>query len=688
MREEGGSRIHERLREVLTPQTLLLVLDNLERLTKAAIFVTELLAACPGLKILATSRVPLHVRAERLYPVPPLALPDPANSSDAGAIAHSEAVELFIERAQAASPKFALTSGSAPVVAEIVRRLDGLPLAIELAAARVRFLPPAALLERLESRLNLLTGGPRDAPARQRTLRDEISWSYDLLSADEQGLFRRLSAFTDGSTLAAAEALANRDGDLDVFAGLGSLVDSSLLRQDEHDGEPRFAMLETIREYGLERLADSGEEPAVRQSLAAYFLALAQAAEPELTSPTQLAWLERLETEHSNLRAALGWALEHDAETALRLAGALWRFWRYRAHFTEGRQWLEWALAGDPVGTSRDRAKAQRGAGVLALQQSDFNRATGLLEEALARYRELGDEHGVADSLGVLGNVALEQGDLSRAESLFAEALELWRGLEVTYGIAAALDNLGSVAAQRGELERAMALKEESLARYRELRDEWHVARLLNNLGYAASEAGALNRAAPLLEEALAIWTGMEDRHGVAYVLDNQGRVAQGRGELECAAALFKQALVLWRELGDKRNTADSLQSLGRVVQQRGDVSQGVALFKEALALSQEAGNMLGVASSLEGVAGTVRSSKPERAARLLGAVAALREALGAPVPASEREDHDHSVAATRTALGETAFAAAWAAGRALPVEEAVNEALALADELAASDLG
>jgi predicted ATPase/class 3 adenylate cyclase len=492
VREEGGRRVHERLRDVLSPQTLLLVLDNFERLTKAAIVVSELLIACPGLKVLATSRVPLHVRAEQLYPVPPLTLPGPAESSDAGAIAHSEAVQLFVERAQAARPDFALTVPHAPVVAEIVRRLDGLPLAIELAAARVRLLPPAALLKRLESRLSVLTGGPRDAPVRQRTLRDEIAWSYGLLSNDEQALFRRLAAFVGGCTLAAAEAVAGRDGDLDVFAGLGSLVDSSLVRQDEHDGEPRFTMLETIREYGLERLTESGEEPAVRKSLAAYFLALAQAAEPELTGPTQFTWLAQLETEHSNLRAVLEWTLEHDAETALRLAGALGRFWRYRAYFTEGRSWLERALAEGPAGMTQDRAKALHGAGVLARQQSDYRQAAVLLDEALAHYRELGDEHGVADALDGLGNVALGQGDLERAEKLFEEVLRLWRSQEDTNGIARALDDLGSVAQSRGELERAMALKEQSLGLYRKLQDEWNVARLLNNLGYTASEAGDL----------------------------------------------------------------------------------------------------------------------------------------------------------------------------------------------------
>jgi predicted ATPase/class 3 adenylate cyclase len=676
-REEGGKGIHERLQDVLAPKTLLLVLDNFERLTKAAIVVSELLAACPGLKVLATSRVPLHVRAERHYPVPPLALPDPSASSDADAIARSEAVQLFVDRAQAVSPDFTLTSGNAPVVAEIVRRLDGLPLAIELAAARIRLLPPAALLERLESRLTLLTGGPQDAPARQRTLRSEISWSYDLLSVDEQVLFRRLAAFVGGFTLAAAEAVSSRDGEFEVFAALASLVDSSLVRQDEQDGQPRFVMLETIREYGLERLADSGEEPAVRSSLAAYFLALAQAAEPELTSLTQVAWLGRLETEHANLRAALGWALEDDAGTALRLAGALWLFWRYRAYFTEGRSWLERALAGSPVGMTRERAKALYGAAVLARQQSNNSQAAVPLDEALARYRELGDEHGVADSLASLGNLAFEQGDLVRAERLLDEALVLWRGLEDTNGIAAAFVGLGHLAMDRGDLDLAAMLFEESLASYRAFEAEWEIALMRHNLGEVAYERGDLDLAAARQTEALALWEGLEDTHGVAYVLDSQGRVARARGELDLATALLEKALVLWRELGDQRNAAASLLSLGHVAGQN-DRGRAATLFQEALALSRETGDPRLVVSLLEGAAGTALGSQPERAAQLLGAAAALREALGVPVPRSEREDHDHAVAATRTALGETAFAAAWAAGRALPVEEAVNEALAL----------
>jgi non-specific serine/threonine protein kinase len=517
-------------------------------------------------------------------------------------------------------------------------------------------------------------------------LRDEITWSYDLLSADEQGLFRRLAAFVGGFTLAAAEAVAARDRERDVFAGLASLVDSSLVRQADHDGEPRFAMLETIREYGVERLTESGEEPAVRRSLAAYFLAFAQAAEPELKGPNQLAWRGRLETEHANLRAALGWALDHDAATALRLAGALWWFWRYRAHFTEGRSWLERALAASPVGLTRERAKALRGAGVLALLQSDYGRAAVLLVEALARYRELGDEHGVASSLDGLGDLALEQGDLEQGERLHEEALVLRRGLEDRRGVISSLDSLGLLAMDRGDLDLAATMLEECLAFYRESEDEWEIARSLHNLGNIAYERGDLDLATGLQAEALALWEGMEDTHGVAYVLDIQGKVAQARGESELAMALLGKALVLWRELGDQRNAAASLLTMGLVAGQD-DLGRAALLLREALALSREAGDPRVVASLLEGVAGTALVSTPQRAAQLLGAAAALREALGIPVPASEREDHDRAVAATRAALGETAFAAAWAAGRGLPMEEAVNEALALADELAASVL-
>ena len=683
VRETGGGPLVAALQEYLREKRLLLLPDNLEHLLTASALLADLIRECPRLKVLATSRAPLHLGGEREVPVPSLTVPDSEHLPDLEQLMLYESMRLFVARAQDARPDFAITAEIAPVIAQICARLDGLPLAIALAAARIRLLPPQALLARLEVRLPLLSGGARDAPARQRTLRDEIAWSHDLLSADQQALFRRLAAFAGGCTLEAAEAAVDHADGFDVLAGLDSLVDSSLMNQNERDGEPRFAMLETIREYGLERLSASGEEAAVRKCLATYFQAVVEVAERKLTGPAQVKWLERLEAEHANLRAVLGRAFEHDVATGVRLAGGLYRFWRYRAYFTEGRSWLERAVAEGPAGPSRDRAKALIGAGSLARQQSDLDRAAALHEESLALYRNLGDMDGVVTSLVGLGNVARERGDMNRAAAVLEEALGLSREVEDTHVLANALDSMGLVSWDRGDLGRGKELQEESLALNRKLGDAWNIARLLNNLGDLAYERGDLDWAAATLEEAMSLWEGMGDTHGVAYVLDNLGLVARGRGSLDQAAALFDEALVLWRQLGDKRNVAVSLKNLARVTQERGIIGEAAALLNEALTLSHEAGDMLNIASALEGAADmAVMARQPNRAARLLGASAALRESLGAPIPASEQAVFDRAVAAARAALGEESFEAARKAGGALTVEAALAEALALTDEL------
>jgi predicted ATPase len=684
IREEGDQPLWKRLGQLLAMKQLLLVLDNVEHLVAVAPSVGALLGTCPGLKVLVTSRVPLHLRAEHEYPVPPLDLP-PAREVSPEELLRFTAVRLFVERAQAVRSGFTLTAETAAAVAEICHRLDGLPLAIELAAARVRILPPASLLARLEKRLPLLTGGTRDAPERQRTLRDTIAWSHDLLATEEQILFSRLAVFAGGASLESAEAVANPEGQIDVFGGLDRLVEQSLLRSGVGPkDEPRFTMLDTIREYGLERLEQSGEAEATRRAHADFFVALAEKAEPNLTGPDQGEWLERLETEHDNVRAVLVWALEHDPQTALQLAAALWWFWRYRAHITEGRSWLERAVAASPDATTRQRVKALHGAGVLARQQSENEQAAVLLEKALALAREIGDERGVADGLASLGNLASEQGDLTRAENLFTEALTQWRRLENTDGVAGELVSLALLALDRGDLDLAATRLRESLALYRELKAEWEIALVLHNLGDVAYEQGDLDQAAALQAEALTLWEGMEDTHGVAFVLDSQGKVARARGDVDLASELLEKALARWRELGDKRNAAASLLSLGRIAGQD-DFGRTAMMLKEAIALSREAEDPRILASALEGIAATAPEASPERSVRVLGAAAAVRERLGAAVPASERAEHDRAMVATRGALGELAFAAAWAAGRALPLENAVNEALTLADELAAS---
>src|SRR5215210_1326398 len=388
VRETGEQPLFESFKDYLSERRLLLVLDNFEQVLGAAPTVTELLAGAPGLKVLATSRTSLRLYGEHVFPVPPLTLPDLERPPPLERLTQYEAVGLFVERAQAVKPDFKVTNESAPAVAEICVRLDGLPLAIELAAARITMLPPKALLRRLSSRLKLLTGGARDLPERQRTLKATIEWSFALLDEGEQVLFGRLAVFSGGRTLEAIEAICDADGDLpmDAFEGVSSLLDKSLLRQEEGPGgEPRFVMLETVHEFAREKLGKSAEAEEIKRTHAQYFLTLAEEAPPELRGPNQLEWLERLEAEHDNMRAAISWALERkEVEVALRLGGALSWFWSVRGYYSEGRRWLEAALAMDGRGSPEVRAMVLAGAGVLASEQGDLDRAQESCEAGLA----------------------------------------------------------------------------------------------------------------------------------------------------------------------------------------------------------------------------------------------------------------------------------------------------------------
>jgi predicted ATPase len=481
--ETAGKPLVESLVAHLRGRSALLVLDNFEQVAAATPLVAGLLATCPALKVLVTSRAALRLSGEHEYPVPPLELPDPKRLPDPEALARYEAVTLFIQRARAARPDFEVTNASAPAVAELCARLDGLPLAIELAAARVKLLSPQAPLARLGRRLSLLTGGARDLPARQQTLHSTIDWSYDLLEPAERTLFARLAVFVGGCSLEAVEAVCNVGDDLllDPSAGSGQavldalalLVDKSLLRQAEGpDGEPRFTMLETIREYAAERFETSGDAECWRQRHAGYSLALAEQAAPELTGPRQAAWLERLERDHDNLRAALGRALERDqTELGLRLAGALGRFWEIRGHLREGQGWLERALSRWPEAPAAARAAALNAAGSLAYHACAYERAATLHQEALSLRRVLGDRRGVAVSLHDLGITALHLGDLDRSEALCAEGRAIWRELGDQRGVAISLNSSAILARNRGDHERARAYYEESLALFRGIGD-------------------------------------------------------------------------------------------------------------------------------------------------------------------------------------------------------------------------
>jgi predicted ATPase len=561
-----------------------------------------------------------------VYAVAPLPLAGPQEARSPERLTQYAAVALFIERAQDARSDFQVTAVNAPAIADICARLDGLPLAIELAAARVRLLPPEALLARLAGHLQLLSGGARDAEERQQTMRATLTWSDELLSPQEQVLFRRLAVCVGGCTLEAAETVCSTPAraaplDLDVLEGEGALVDQSLVQQREEDGEPRFGMLHVIREYALERLATSGEAEAVRRAHAAYYLALAEQAESTGWGPTTGAWLERLEREHDNLRAALGWARARgEVATGLRLAGALADFWWVHGHLSEGRGWLESlpALAQPPAAAPRARA----GSGRTSRRAHDRgSRLDAMRAKAL---------YGTA-------NLATWQGDYSRAVLLAEQSLALARTAGPDALAAFALNRLGLLTFYKGEPERAVAQLEESLALARRADDPVLFVGPLLNLGY----------------------------------------VAFYQGDLVQAAARFEESLARARQAGIRFNETLALMSLGNLARRQGDLARATTRLREGLSLARQLKDPRVVAETLEYLAMTAATAdEAERAAAMLGAAAALRQTHGIPQPPPERADTAAAVVRARAALGESAWQTAFATGQALSLEEAIAQAL------------
>ncbi len=543
--EAGERPILDSLRGDLQEKRLLLVLDNFEQVLDAATVVADLLAAAARLRILVTSRAVLRLRGEQEYAVPSLALP-PADTTRGGPpgvarITQYEAVRLFIDRAQAVKPDFAVTNENAPALAEICYRLDGLPLAIELAAARVRLLTPSAMLQRLDHRLKLLTGGARDLPTRQQTLRGAIEWSYDLLDPAEQQLFRRLAVFVGGRTLEAIEAVCNADGALalDTLDGVDALAAKSLLRQvDGPQGEARFVMLETIHEYARERLEGSGEADLLRRWHANYFQSLAQQAADSLNGPDQRLWLDRLEVELDNLRTVLGWAETHDAELGLNIAGRLQLFWIIRSYYHEGQTWLQRLLARAPQ-PSPAWIGAMMATGALADHMGDYATAEAAFEDCLAYFRGLGDQGGMARAFHNLGIVAAYQGDYEKARARFEESLVIKRALGEPGPIANTLNHLGWVAALQRRHSEAEALHTEALALYREASDMYGIGLTIGNLGDLADAQGNLPTARSLYRESLAVMDEVGDREAIATLLERLGSVAVGEGRLDRGARLL-----------------------------------------------------------------------------------------------------------------------------------------------------
>ena len=716
----------ERVQQYVQQRHLLLLLDNFEQVASAVPLVADLLAIGSQLKILVTSRIAVHVRGEQEFPLPPLALPDLACLPPLEALAQIPSVALFVQHVQAVLPSFVLTSANAPAVAAICHRLDGVPLALELAASRLKLFSPQALLTHLEQRRLSLTGGAADLPRRQQALRDTVAWSYNLLHEDEQALFRRLAVFVGGCPLEAVEQVCSAVGSLgqDLFEALSTLVDHHLLRREEvaEGRDVRLGMLEMMREYALEQLQARGEMAVIQQAHARYYLALAEMAERQLHGPEQAAWIERLAHEQDNLRAALRWALEQqEVETSLRLAGALWRFWSTWGQLSEGRRALAEVLAlvhdEAPAALQPLRAKALNGAGVLASRQGDYRRAAELHSEALMLYPMMGDKRGIASALNNLGGIAHDQGDYARAAALWEESLAVRRELGDTASILIALHNLGTLAHFQGEYRRAALLYEESLALCRPLGDKRSMAPCLNNWGDLAREQGEYAHARALLEESLAVSQMLGSKQWMAAALDNLGSIAYDQGDLEQAEALCTESLHLLQELGEDWFRSDALSILGKVAFQQEAYGQATALHEESLALrrgmrdqqgSAEALVHLGqlaqvqsvrqgaahryrealeiyqalhtkhrVAPCLEGMAElAIAQGIPEQAARLLGAASALRDELGTPLPPVERVAYGRLLAATRQALGDERFTRAWATGRAMPFEEFLAEAL------------
>ena len=637
VQEEAGTDLLTRLVDAVQDKHLLLVLDNLEHLLDATAIIASLLEQCRDLHVLVTSRVPVHLSWEHVHAVPPLSIPDPHHLPDLASLTQFEAVALFIDRARAARDTFTVTNENATAVAEICSRLDGLPLAIELAAARITLFPPAALLQRLDRRLKVLTGGAKDRPTRQQTLRGAIDWSYSLLTPEEQTLFARLSVFAGGCTFEAAEAVANPGGELDLLDGLASLVDKSLLREVGEE-EPRFVMLETIREYAREKLDGRGEADATHRAHMAYVLQMAQAAEPELSGPNQGEWLARLAMELDNVRIALRWSLDAgEVSNALRLAAALFYLWLFRGYWSEGRRWLEEGLERAEGADRMVRGWALTRLGGLMLQQNDLERATHVLREALELFRATHDRAGSGRALNALGIIANNRGQYDQAAAFFEESLGHLRDIGDRPGAARALGNLGMIALDQGRHDDAIERFDEAQIIFHELGDVHNIALTLLNLGVAALEGEDSSRAETWLEEALAMFRDLDARPSIALCLQNLASLAIDEGHLERARHLLRDGLVLARDLGPSR-----------------------LLF-----------GLITVA-----VSEAFAEGRMEQTVRIAGAEATLRMSYGQPRQLVNQGNLDEQLVAARAALGEDGFNRAWEQGQAMSLEKAIACAL------------
>ncbi len=713
VKESGSAPLSASLKEYTTDKQMLLTLDNFEQVMVAAPFIGELLAAAPQLRVLVTSREALHLAYEQEYAVAGLPTPAARSYMAVAELATYPAVALFASRAQAVKLDFTLDEQNIQAVADICARLDGLPLAIELAAARVRAFSLTEMLAQLGNRLVLLTGGPRNLPARQQTLRGAIDWSYSLLTTPEQQLFSNLAVFVGGSDPEAIAAICNPT--LDLPHTLIQLIYKNLVRTDtppvvpppqpgegwgEGDSRPaqgegavpplpaggegwgegasRYTMLETIREYALYKLVERDEHEAAAARHARYYLALAETAEPELRGADQAEWLARLEQERANLRVALNWGLAHDPDLALRLAGALWRFWEIHGHLSEGRGFLTAALkASTEMNTAR--AKALNGAGNLAFGQGDYPTARQFHEQALVLRRQLGDKRGIAASLNNLGNLAAEQGNYQAARILYEQSLAVKRELGDKVDIASALYNLGNVVRSQGDYQMARELLEESLSVQQLMGDKGGIADATFSLADITLYQGNYKQAHRLYEESLISYQQMVNKPGIARALEGLGLVAYSQGNFTEAQQLYGKALALSLEVGSQIEEAYLLACRGRLARAQGDYRTAQSLLRDSLALFWKLEHRSGVVDALLGLgilaAGGGSKQAARLAVRLLGSAAQILEIINwLPI---ERTQYDQALNNCRTVLGAAEFNLAWRKGEATSIEGAVAYALA-----------
>ena len=701
---QAGSRsrpLEQMLQEYLREKHMLLVLDNFEHLLEAAGFVANLLEAAPGIKVLVTSRAVLQLYGEHEVGVPPLDIPPLPFKQNAATSGQYGAIQLFIERARAVVPGFALTDDNASDITEICIRLDGLPLAIELAAARIRLLSPQSLLARLDHRLQVLTSTARNVPARQQTLRDTITWSYRLLSVEEQQLFRLLSVFVGGCTLEAIEAVASGFKVINILDRVSTLVENSLVQQiEQDDGEPRLVLLETIREYALECLQTSGELAAAQQAHTWYYLALAEEAEPHLAEPEQVRWLDRLDSEYENLSAVLRYNMaggDEKVEHALRLGTALAWFWYVRGHENDGRRWLEWVQA-EHQGSAAVRTRAAGAlnqAARLAIWRDEYELAQTLSSESLALYREVGDIRGMAWSLYWLGDATQDRSNYAAAHALYEEALALFQQVENQEGSAYTLAALAYGVANQGDFPRACMLAEEALTLFRTRGDKqgilYALVRLIRCLYLSQADSA---RALVLAQECLALSKEVGYKQGIAAALSYLGLLALQWRDEDRARSNLEEALCLRKELASPWGIARGMYYLASLSMVQHDYATARTYYEECLQRSSAIGDKEFLASCLEGLGaaavaqggGEESGSESVWAAQLWGAAEHLREAIGAPMPPVQRAPYEQALSQAHSQVSEQVFRAAWEEGRSMTAKQVL--AAQSATKTSASTIG